>query len=65
MRAETPIEDMFDCRVINLTRHPQRFKRFCEQNEGFGAKPLRARDTLSYLRTMPCFAVISAMSCRR
>jgi glycosyl transferase, family 25 len=38
MRAETPIEDMFDCRVINLTRHPQRFKRFCEQNEAAGLR---------------------------
>jgi hypothetical protein len=35
MRAETHIEDMFDCRVINLARH-QRLKRFCQQNETAG-----------------------------
>jgi len=38
MRAEIHIEDMFDCRVINLARHPQRLKRFFEQNEGVGLR---------------------------
>ena len=32
MHADTPLENMFDCRVINLARNPQRLKRFLEQN---------------------------------
>jgi len=36
MRADMHIENMFDCRVINLARSPRRLKRFLAQNTTAG-----------------------------
>jgi glycosyl transferase, family 25 len=36
MRAKIHVEDVFDCRVINLARHRQRLKRFFKQNNAVG-----------------------------
>jgi len=38
MRADMRIENMFDCRVINLARSPQRLKTFLERNAAAGLR---------------------------